>query len=144
MVLSCSGPEPERVGEFSTSLTLMKAVFKNNQRPNRYRALRWGWVNPLGGNYWNNGVTYFPALAYCVFVCMSLCVRELGGGEGGLSDRWVGHICFLLSRRYLPEHSTQECYSWPLTKSTPQCLLQPSCYSSSVVLRSPLLRTGDI
>jgi len=97
-----------RVGEFSTSLTLMKAIFINNQRPNRYRGLRFGWVNPLGGNYWNNGVTYFPPslLCVCLYECVCVCVWELGGG--GLSDRWVGHVCFLLSNRYLPEHSTQE------------------------------------
>lgn len=57
----------QSVGEFSTYLMLMKATFKNNQKPDRYRALRWGWVSLLGGNYWNNGVTYFPALCVCLY-----------------------------------------------------------------------------
>ncbi len=59
------------LGSLARPLTLMRAILKIT----RYTELRWGSVNPLGGNYWNNGVTYFPAL---VTVCF--CVRALGGG----------------------------------------------------------------
>lgn len=61
---------PTESDTIARSLTLLDVTDR--------QSLGWDQVDRPGGNYWNNGVTCFPAVVYCAFVSMSLCV--LGGG----------------------------------------------------------------